>query len=84
MPATVNDRGHRLRNWGFGLGIASLWPMCVPIQLAALVVNISALVDAHKQGRPREWMTVAGLILTSVGLLVTMALIVMGVLDSTR
>lgn len=70
--------GTGIQTVGLVLGIASLVPMCVAFQIASLVVNIIALVKARElpAGHPR-WKPITGLILTLIGVGVTVVLAVM-------
>ena len=64
--------GTALQTAGLVLGIIAVIPMCVAFQLAALVVNIVALVKAKEPpARLVRWRPITGLALTVVGLVLT-------------
>lgn len=68
------DSGTALFNVGLGLGLVSLIPFLLAIQVASLVVNIVALVHARKPSvRALRWRAWLGLGLTGAGLLMTLA-----------
>ncbi|WNG50612.1 hypothetical protein F0U60_45670 [Archangium minus] len=70
-----SDSGITLLNVGLGLGLVSLFPFCVAIQLASFVVNIVALVRARTPpARALRWRAWLGLGLTGLGLLVTLVM----------
>jgi hypothetical protein len=53
---------------GLVLGVLSLIPACLPIQVAALVVNFIALGRTKEPPeRKLRWMAITGLVLTGVG-----------------
>jgi len=70
--------GANLQVIGLVLGVLSLIPMCVAVQIASLVVNIVALVKARQfpPGHPR-WQAITGLSLTLLGLVATVVIAVM-------
>ncbi len=54
---------------GLVLGVLSLVPMCIAIQIASAIVNVVALYRTREPpGRQRRWMPITGLVLTGVGL----------------
>jgi uncharacterized membrane protein len=70
--------GTNLQTIGLVLGVVSLVPMCVAIQIASLVVNIVALVKARElPANHRRWQPITGLILTLLGVGATVLIAVM-------
>jgi hypothetical protein len=70
--------GTNLQTIGLVLGVVSLVPMCVAIQIASLVVNIVALVKARDlPAGHRRWQPITGLILTLLGAGATVLIAVM-------
>ena len=68
VPENQGRGGSNLQLVGLVLGVVSLVPMCVAIQIASLVVNIVAVVKARQlpEGSPR-WQSITGLALTLLG-----------------
>jgi hypothetical protein len=72
--------GTALQTAGLVLGIISLFPMCVAIQIGSLVVNIVALVKAKEPPASTvRWRPITGLILTGVGIILTVTFLVLGI-----
>lgn len=64
--------GTALQTTGLVLGGIALIPMCVAFQLAALIVNIIALVKAKEPPASLvRWRPITGLVLTCLGILMT-------------
>ena len=65
-----------LQTIGLVLGVVSLIPMCVAVQIASLVVNIVAMVKAKDlpEGHPR-WKAITGLALTLLGVGITVLVV---------
>ncbi|MDY7226520.1 B-box zinc finger protein [Hyalangium rubrum] len=77
---TVNQArsGTGLQTAGLVLGVISLIPMCVAIQIASLVLNIVALVKSKEPPADKvRWQPITGLILTAVGLVATVLIAVL-------
>jgi hypothetical protein len=71
--------GTGIQTLGLVLGVVSLVPMCVAVQIASLVVNIVVLVKAKKEFPTghRRWQPITGLILTLIGVGVTVVIALM-------
>lgn len=68
QPQQQKDSNVTLVNAGLALGVVSLIPGCLAIQLGALVVNSIALVRARQPpARELRWRAALGLCLTGVG-----------------
>lgn len=64
--------GTALQTTGLVLGGIALIPMCVAFQLAALIVNIIAIVKAKEPPASLvRWRPITGLVLTCLGILMT-------------
>jgi hypothetical protein len=78
VTANQAQGGTSLQAAGLVLGFFSLFPMCVAIQLASLVLNIIALVKAKKPPASlRRWQPITGLVMTLIGLALTVVFAVM-------
>ncbi len=71
--------GGGLQTAGLVLGIFSLFPMCVAIQVASLVLNLVAL-SRVKEAPPGygRWRPITGLVLTGVGVAATVLVALLG------
>lgn len=64
---------------GLVLGVLSLVPMCIAVQIASAIVNVVALYRTREPpGRERRWMPVTGLVLTGVGIVGSIIVAVLG------
>ncbi|XXF78698.1 hypothetical protein P2318_02770 [Myxococcaceae bacterium GXIMD 01537] len=72
VPAQLSG-GTSLPTVGLVLGVLSLIPMCIAVQLGSLVVNLMALGKTREgEARRRRWQVVTGLALTGVGMLLSL------------
>lgn len=76
VPLQQKQSETRLQTAGLVLGIISLAPFCIALQLGSVAVNIIAIVRA-KEGEARKvrWRPIVGLCLTGVGLLIELSMI---------
>lgn len=71
--------GTALQTSGLVLGVIALVPMCVAFQIASLIVNIIAIVKAKEPpARLVRWRPITGLVLTVVGVLMTVLVALLG------
>lgn len=64
---------------GLVLGVLSLVPMCIALQIASLVVNgVSLRRTREPPGRERRWMPITGLALTGVGFVGDLFVVLLG------
>lgn len=78
VPKPVGNEGPDLSAAGIGLwvGIISVIPMCIPAQVVSLVLNTVNLVRNRHPQSPQlnRRKAIAGLVLTGIGVLLTVAL----------
>lgn len=68
VPAATEQGGTTLLTVGLVLGVLALFPMCIAVQVGALIVNLIALSKArHPPASLQRWKPLTGLGLTLLG-----------------